>query len=186
MLSSKLPLSMKSGSGSSGHPHPHLWPLNRLLKKVNQLIHNALHRIDRGDHEHIRVHRTQVKIVPKTANPLNKKMCCALLLLSRNGCRNDLTQVLLQRNFAGEQFPAQFLTDFCNRKSLHPQRNLRSLNRELNRMRHESHLHLIRSYYMHCNIKDKRLQTENPLCPYQNLRRKTKNKSLYRLHQCLQ
>ena len=189
MLSSKPPLSIKSEPGSSGHPHPHLWPLNRLLKKVDQLIHNALRRINRGDHERIRVYRTQVKIVPKTANPLNKKTRCALLLLSRNGCRNDLPQVLLQRNFAGEQFPAQFLTDFCNRKSLHPQRNLRSLNRALNRMWHESHLHLIRSYYMHCSIKDKRLQTENhcgPLCPYQNLRCKTKNKSLHRLHQCLQ
>ena len=71
-------------------------------QKLNRLIHNALCRIDRGDHERIRVHKTQVKIVPKTANPLNEKTCCALLLLSRNGCRNDLTQVLLQRNFAGE------------------------------------------------------------------------------------
>lgn len=189
MLNSKLPPSIKSKPRSSGHPHSHLWPLNRLLKKVNQLIHNALRRINRGDHERIRVYRTQVKIVPKTANPLNKKTRCALLLLSRNGCRNDLPQVLLQRNFAGEQFPAQFLTDFRNRKSLHPQRNLRSLNRALNRMRHESHLHLIRSYYMYCSTKDKRLQTENhcgPLCPYQNLRCKTKNKSLHRLHQCLQ
>ncbi len=39
---------------------------------------------------------------------------------------------------------------------------------------------------MHCSIKDKRLQTENHLCPYQNLRRKTKNKSLHRLYQRLQ
>ena len=73
MLSSKLPPSMKSKPSSSGHPHSHLWPLNRLLKKVNQLIHNALRRIDRSDHERIRVYRTQVKIVPKTANPLRKK-----------------------------------------------------------------------------------------------------------------
>ena len=102
MLNSKLPPSIKSKPRSSGHPHSHLWPLNRLLKKVNQLIHNALCRIDRGDHERILVHKTQVKIVPKTANPLNKKMYCTLLLLSRNRCRNDLTQVLLQRNFAGE------------------------------------------------------------------------------------
>lgn len=80
MLSSKLPPSMKSKPSSSGHPHSHLWPLNRLLKKVNQLIHNALRRIDRSDHERIRVYRTQVKIVPKTANPLRKKdtLCSAV------------------------------------------------------------------------------------------------------------
>ena len=30
---------------------------------------------------------------------------------------------------------------------------------------------------MHCSTKGKRLQTENHLCPYQILRRKTKNKS---------
>ncbi len=47
-----------------------------------------------------------------------------------------MSQVLLQRNFADEQFPAQFLADFRNRKSLHPQRNLRSLDRSLNEMRH--------------------------------------------------
>ena len=73
MLSSKLPPSMKSKLRSSGHPHSHLWSLNRLLKKVNQLIHNALRRIDRGDHERIRVYRTQIKIVSKAANPLCKK-----------------------------------------------------------------------------------------------------------------
>ncbi len=80
MLSSKLPPSIKSEPGLSGHPHPHLWPLHRLLKKVDQLIYNALRRIDRSDHERIRVHRTQVKIVPKAANPLRKKdtLCSAV------------------------------------------------------------------------------------------------------------
>ena len=73
MLSSKLPPSMKSKPSSSGHPHSHLWPLNRLLKKVNQLIHDALRRIDRGNHKCVRLHRTPVKIVPKAANPLSKK-----------------------------------------------------------------------------------------------------------------
>lgn len=80
MPNSKLPPSIKSEPRSSGHPHSHLWLLNRLLKKVNQLIHNALRRIDRSDHEHIRVHRTQVKIAPKAANPLRKKdtLCSAV------------------------------------------------------------------------------------------------------------
>ena len=83
-----------------------------------------------------------------------------------------MSQVLLQRNFAGEQFPAQFFTGCRNKKSLHPQRNLRSLNRALNRMRHESHLRLIRSYHVHCSTKATWLQTENCLSPCQILRRK--------------
>ena len=90
MLSSKLPPSIKSEPRSSGHPHSHLRLLNRLLKKVNQLIHNALRRIDRGDHERIWIYTTPVKIVSKATNPLRKKARCALPLPSRNGC-NILT-----------------------------------------------------------------------------------------------
>ena len=80
MLSSKSPPSITSKPRSSVHPHSHLRPLNRLLKKVNQLIHNTLRRIDRGNHERIWIHRAQVKIVPKAANPLCKKdpLCSAV------------------------------------------------------------------------------------------------------------
>lgn len=80
MLSSKSPPSITSKPRSSVHPHSHLRPLNRLLKKVNQLIHNTLRRIDRGNHERIWIHRAQVKIAPKAANPLCKKdpLCSAV------------------------------------------------------------------------------------------------------------
>ncbi len=81
ILSSDLLPSIKSG-----HAHAHLWLLDRLLKEIDQLVHNTLRRIDRGDHERIRIHRTQVKIISKVADPLSKKTRCALPLPSRNGC----------------------------------------------------------------------------------------------------
>ncbi len=64
----------------SDHAHAHLWLLDRLLKEIDQLVHNTLRRIDRGDHERIRIYRTQVKIVSKAADPLSKEdtLCSAV------------------------------------------------------------------------------------------------------------
>ena len=73
MPSGTLPPSIESELRLSGHPHSRLRLLNRLLKEIDQLIHNTLRRIDRGDHEGIWIYTAPVKIVSKAANPLRKK-----------------------------------------------------------------------------------------------------------------
>ena len=80
MLSGTLPPSIESELRLSGHPYSRLRLLNRLLKEINQLIHNTLRRIDRGDHERIWIYTPPVKIVSKAADPLRKKdtLCSAV------------------------------------------------------------------------------------------------------------
>lgn len=53
--------------------HLWMWNLNRFLKEINQLIHNALCCVDRGDHKRIRVGLCQVKLVTEMPDPLHEK-----------------------------------------------------------------------------------------------------------------
>ncbi len=53
MPSGTLPPSIESELRLSGRPHSRLRLLNRLFKEINQLIHNTLRHIDRGNYERI-------------------------------------------------------------------------------------------------------------------------------------
>ena len=72
MPSGTLPPSIESELRLSGRPHSRLRLLNRLFKEINQLIHNTLRHIDRGNYERIWIYAAPVKIVSKAANLLRK------------------------------------------------------------------------------------------------------------------
>ena len=107
--------------------HLWMWNPNRFLKEINQLIHNALCCVDRGDHKRIRVGLCQVKLVTEILHTLP--------------VWRHAGQILFQRDLAGKQTAAKLLARIRNRKPFHLKRNLSRPNRLLNGMRHRKLLH---------------------------------------------